>query len=232
MTKFVVQFGVDTPPADQDGRLDAPAFHRNRDPILDVVARVLSGKQGHVLEIGSGTGQHIVALAQRLPDLTWWPTDPNPAHRASIDAWRRHERTANVRGPVDLDAAAPDWQFGAPGRPPQAGIAAILCINVVHIAPWPVAEGLVRMAGRMLGPHGRLILYGPYAVDGVHTAPSNAAFDASLRAQNPQWGVRDLSDMRRLAAANRLGVAEVVPMPANNLILILAPTDSPGDSPG
>jgi SAM-dependent methyltransferase len=219
--KFVVEFGVDQP-ARADGRLDAPAFRRNSAPILAVVTRVLGMQQGHALEVGSGTGQHVVAFARALPQLTWWPSDPSAKHRSSIEAWRRDAGLANLMAPVALDASSPDWPIGQPGFPPNQPLAAIVCINVLHIAPWSVAEGLLAGAARHLQSAGRLILYGPYRAGGVHTAPSNAAFDAALRVQDPQWGVRDTDEIAALATANRLRIAETVEMPANNLVLVLA----------
>jgi len=219
--KFVVEFGVDRP-APADGRLDAPAFRPNSAPILAVVTRALGMQQGHALEVGSGTGQHVVAFARALPRLTWWPSDPSAKHRSSIEAWRRDAGLANLMAPVALDASSADWPMGQPGFPPNHPLAAIVCINVLHIAPWPVAEGLLAGAARHLQSDGRLILYGPYRVGGVHTAPSNAAFDAALRAEDPRWGVRDTDEIAALAAANRLRIAETVEMPANNLALVLA----------
>jgi hypothetical protein len=220
--KFVVEYGRDTPPPLDDGRLDAPAFHRNGEPILAVVTRVLGARGGHAVEIGSGTGQHVAAFARALPGLTWWPSDPSAAHRRSIAAWRRHNGVGNVMAPVDLDASCGTWPFGQPGFPPGQELAAIVCINVLHIAPWTIAEGLFAGAARHLAADGRLILYGPYAVEGVHTAPSNAAFDASLRAQNPAWGVRDTDDIAALARENGLKLIETVAMPANNFVLVLS----------
>jgi len=221
-SKFVVEFGADVP-AQADGRLDAPAFHRNNAPILAVVTRVLGAREGHALEVGSGTGQHVTGYARALPGLIWWPSDPNPKHRRSIEAWRQHSGLANLMAPVELDASQDTWPMGEPGFPPDRGLAGIVCINVLHISPWVVAEGLLAAAGHHLEAGGHLILYGPYQVSGVHTAPSNAAFDASLRAQDSRWGVRDMDDIAALAAANGLRIAETIEMPANNLILVLAP---------
>jgi SAM-dependent methyltransferase len=204
-----------------DGRLDSPSFHRNRRAILAVLTRLLGDAPAHVLEIGSGTGQHVTAFAQALPHVTWWPSDPNPDHRRSIAAWAAAARLANVARPLDLDATAP-WDFAGPERPPASQLAAVIACNVIHIAPWDVAKGIVAGAARHLAPAGRLILYGPFARGGVHNAPSNAAFDRSLRAQDPAWGVRDLDDVTALAAGHGLRLDEIVDMPANNLMVIFA----------
>ena len=203
-----------------DRCLDAPAFHRNHAPITNVLLHLLGDKTGNVIEIGSGTGQHVVTFAAALSNLTWWPSDPDPLHRASIDAWRARHGLANVRPPVDLDAAASDWTLGQDGRPPSQDIDAILGINVLHIAPWPVSLGLIQTAARYLKADGRLVVYGPFARDGVHTAPSNAAFDAHLRQQNDQWGVRDRADLHAAALENSLELTEIIDMPANNTILV------------
>jgi len=217
MPEFVVEFGKDGPPPD-DGRLDAAAFHRNHEAIAPVLGSFLHGKTGDVLEIGSGTGQHAVAFAQRLPSITWWPTDLNDNHLRSIAAWRKHAQLENVQAPVRLDASESDWKLAALGLPLQ--FIAILCANVIHIAPWAVAEGLFAGAGRHLIAGGRLFLYGPFKRDGAHNAPSNAAFDQSLRSRNPEWGVRDTADLLVLAAQNGLRFVQLVEMPSNNAILI------------
>lgn len=215
-----------TPGLDQSApasrRLDSPAFARNGRPILEVLRHVLGDRAGDVLEIGSGPGQHIAAFAAAMPKLTWWPSDPDPVHLASIGAWREGCGCKNLMPPMALDATALDWPLGGPDRPPVAGLAAMLCINVVHIAPWAVAEGVMRAADRLLAPNGRLILYGPYRRDGAHTAPSNAAFDAALKARDPAWGVRDTADIAALARANGMRVTETIEMPSNNLCLVLA----------
>ena len=201
--------------------LRSPAFERNARPILAVLRRVLADRTGDVLEIGSGPGQHIVAFAAALPGLTWWPSDPDPAHLASIAAWRADGGLANLRPPVALDAAAARWPLGGPGQPPRRGLAALVAVNVLHIAPWAVAEGLFAMAGEALAADGRMVLYGPYARDGAHTGPGNAAFDAALRSRDPGWGVRDTADIAVLAGATGLELAEIVAMPADNLCLVL-----------
>jgi SAM-dependent methyltransferase len=218
MTKFVVEFGTNgLPPPESDGRLDAPAFHRNHEPIWQAIESFLIGKTGSVLEIGSGTGQHAVTYAARSPHLIWWPTDISPAHLTSIAAWREAANLANLRAPQALDLMAPDWTWTDDGN--ENGLTAILCFNVLHISPWRVAENLFAGAGRMLNDDGHLLLYGPYKRDGAHTAPSNAAFDASLRARSPEWGVRDLAEVTALAQDNGLKLANIVEMPANNLVL-------------
>jgi len=214
MTEPVFEFGKSgLPPAGEDGRLDAPAFHRNSEPIWEAIGGILESKTGSVLEIGSGTGQHIVTYAARLPHLTFWPSDIMEPHRVSIDAWRRAASLPNLQPPRSIDLMQPDWPW-------QDGpLAAILCFNVIHIAPWTVAQNLMRGAGRHLEAGGHLIMYRPYKRDGAHTAPSNEAFDASLRGRNPAWGVRDLEAVSALAAASALTLVKTIEMPANNLVL-------------
>lgn len=214
MSRFVVEFGKDgTPPADE-GRLDAPAFHRNHEPIWQVLSSFLAAKSGAVLELGSGTGQHTVTYAARTPNLTWHPSDLQDTHLASIQAWRAHARLGNVAPAQRIDLADPTWRW-TPGGP----VAAMLCINVLHISPWDVARNLIAGAGRILTRDGRLFVYGPFMRDGAHTAPSNAEFDASLRARNAAWGVRDIADLDRLARDAGLSSAAITAMPANNYVL-------------
>jgi hypothetical protein len=215
--EFVVEFERRIDAADE--RLDAPAYHRNFAPMLAVLQRVLRDRSGHVLEIGSGTGQHVVGFAKGLPTLTWWPTDPNPNHLKSIGGWRRHSGMANVAPPFALDVVDPEARLDGEGRPPEA-LAAIISMNVIHIAPWLVCEGIMRIARLHLANGGLLGLYGPFKRGGEHTAPTNAAFDESLRRENPQWGVRDLEAVEELAIACGLHLSEVVEMPANNLTLV------------
>ena len=200
-------------------RLDAPAFHRNHGPIGDVLCAHLADVSGSALEIGSGTGQHVVNFAARLPDLSWWPTDPDKSHLRSIEAWREVSGAPNVNPPVFLDAGEEDWALGGRGRPPDC-VEAILSLNVVHIAPWFVAEGILRGAGRYLSDTGCLFLYGPFKRHGRHTAESNARFDATLRARDPRWGVRDVADLEFCAEACGLALEKSVHMPANNQILL------------
>jgi SAM-dependent methyltransferase len=187
-------------------RLSA-SVSRNRAPILAVLERVLSDA-GLVLEIASGTGEHAVHFAAHLPAVTWQPSDPDPEMGESIAGWTAEAGLENVRPPLTIDASAADWPVGA--------AEAVVCINMVHIAPWAAAEGLIAGAGRVLSTGGILYMYGPYRVGGIHTAPSNAAFDADLRRRNPAWGIRDLNDIAALAVRNGLVLVEVLDMPANN----------------
>jgi SAM-dependent methyltransferase len=219
MPDYVVEYGkAGTPPPQADGRLDAGAFHRNHAPIWSVLSKFLQDRSGDVLEIGSGTGQHGVEYGRRLPAINWWPTDLQDSHLRSIEAWRAFSKLPNLRAPVRLDASEPDWRLRELGLP--TALVAMFCANVIHIAPWPVAEGLLAGAGRQLIANGRLFLYGPFRRDGKHNAPSNAAFDESLRRQNPAWGVRDTADLRKAAEANGLCLADIVEMPSNNAILM------------
>lgn len=196
---------------DTDRRV-APAAARNRDAILDVLARVLP-RTGIVLEVASGTGQHAVHFAAALPTITWLPSDPDAASRASIDAWRNHAALANLNAPVALDVRTSPW-------PVPDSLAAIVCINMIHIAPWAAAEALFRGAGERLANEGVLFLYGPYKRDGAHTAPTNEAFDSQLRATDAAWGVRNMEDVVELARQSGLSMEEAVPMPANNFSLV------------
>jgi SAM-dependent methyltransferase len=219
MPKFIVDYGKAVP-AETDGRLLGPAFGRNHEPIWSAMAGWLSGTTGDVLEIGSGTGQHIAAFAGRAPNLVWWPSDIYPSHLASIAAWRAHAGLANLRAPQTIDLTDTDWTWT--GERSAAGLSAIVCINVLHIAPWRVAQNLMSGAGRLLRCDGRLFVYGPFKRDGAHTAPSNEAFDATLRAENPGWGVRDIGDLSTAAHEAGLALAETVAMPSNNLVLVFA----------
>lgn len=221
--EFTVAFGRAADPAAADGRLDAAAFHRNHAAIGEALAADLAAMHGDVLEIGSGTGQHAVAFAQQAPHLTWWPSDPNADHRRSIDAWRAHTGLSNLRPAAAIDVAQPDWTWrdSNPGDArPSPPLAAIFCANVIHIAPWRVAEGLFAGAARHLRADGRLFLYGPFKRGGKHTALSNAVFDTSLRERDAEWGVRDIADLETLAERVGLKLAGSFEMPANNMILM------------
>jgi hypothetical protein len=221
MAEYVVEFGRVGRPPEPDGRLDAPAFHRNQAPIWSVLAPHLAEASGDALEIGSGTGQHVITFAAKTPKLTWWPSDPNPNHCRSIDAWRRHAGLANVRPPLRIDISAPDWRRLLPPELP-ARFRAMLCVNVLHIAPWSVSEALLDCAAQTLTPGGALFVYGPFMRDGHHTAASNAAFDASLRDENPAWGVRDISLLGEAAERRGLHITAVDAMPANNMMVTVA----------
>lgn len=193
------------------GAQSAPAVARNRDPILAVLRRVLPAR-GLVLEIASGTGEHAVHFATALPELAWQPTDPDAAMRRSIAAWRTAANVPNLLQPFALDAASPEW--------PVERADAVVCINMIHISPWRCTEGLIAGAARVLAPGGVLFLYGPYKEGGRHTAPSNEAFDLSLRQRDPEWGVRDLGDVIDLAAGHGFERVGRVAMPANNLSMV------------
>jgi SAM-dependent methyltransferase len=188
----------------------APATARNREPILDVLRRHLPAT-GLVLEVASGSGEHAVHFAEALPGLAFQPSDPDDEALASIDAWAESSGLANIRPAVALDATAPAWAVERAD--------AVLCCNMIHIAPWTAAVGLVAGAARILPDHGLLYLYGPFRRGGRHTAPSNEAFDRDLRRRNPAWGVRDLEAVAGLATAGGFAAPEIVTMPANNLSL-------------
>lgn len=194
-------------------RREAPAVARNRAPILELL-RPLLPAHGLVLEVASGSGEHTAHFAEALPHLTFQPSDPDPVARTSIDAWA--EGLTNVRPALTLDAAAGTW--------PIERADAVICINMVHIAPWDAAAGLIRGAARLLPANGSLFLYGPYFRRGVTPAPSNLAFDRDLRARNPAWGLRDLDDVASLAAAHGFSAPRIVEMPANNLSLVFHAT--------
>jgi SAM-dependent methyltransferase len=194
-----------------DARLHHPHVARNRAPILDVLTRVLPAR-GVVLEVASGSGEHAAYFAAALPGVTWQPSDPDPRALASIAAHRAAASAANLLAPFRLDVTADPW--------PVTRADALVCINMIHIAPWAASEGLMTGARRLLDAGGVLYLYGPYRIAGRHTAPSNQEFDAWLHAQNAAWGIRDLDDVTALAADHGLALAETVPMPANNLSVI------------
>lgn len=195
-----------------DARRSAPHVVRNAGPIVDVLRDSLPAR-GLALEIASGTGEHALHFARAFPKLLWQPSDPDPAALRSIEAWRTEEGLFNLLPAISLDTRAAEW--------PVETADAILAINMIHISPWSAAQGLMRGAARLLMVGALLYLYGPYRQAGVETAPSNEAFDGSLKARDPEWGLRDLEDV--VAEAERHGFAldRVVPMPANNLSVLL-----------
>jgi SAM-dependent methyltransferase len=186
----------------------APAAARNRQPILDVLRTHLPAT-GLVLEVASGTGEHVTHFASALPELDFQPSDPDHDARASIDDWTGTLGLANVRPALALDASAADW--------PIDRADAVVCINMIHIAPWEAAVGLIEGASRRLAPEGLLFLYGPFHRAGHPTAAGNAAFDTDLRRRNPAWGVRHLEDIVALAMPLGFASPAIVEMPANNL---------------
>ena len=195
------------------------ACERNKQPILDVLSDCLP-KTGFVLEIASGTGQHAAHFAAAFPDVAWQPTDADPMMRESVAGWRAEAGLPNLRAPLALDVTAETW--------PVAAADAIVCVNMIHIAPWRAAEGLMAGAGRLLPDGGVLYLYGPFKRDGRHTAPSNERFDAMLRGQDERWGIRDLGDVEAEAARHGLRLETTVQMPANNLSVVFRKGASEG----
>lgn len=199
------------PEAGADPRLQAPSAQRNREAILAVLREVLP-PSGLVLEVASGSGEHAVHFAAALPALTFQPTDPAPDALASIAAWSAEAGVSNILPPLQLDASAKQWPIDAAG--------AVICINMIHISPWSATEGLFHQAGRLLKPGHPLYLYGPYRRPDRPLEPSNAAFDESLRSRNPEWGLRDLAAVEKIAASNGFGPPQIIEMPANNLSVI------------
>ncbi len=203
-----------------DARQHAPATARNRAPLTGVLASWLP-TTGAVLEVASGTGEHVVHWAEVFADLTWQPSDTGATALASIEAWRAHAAAANLRPPLAFDVTG-DWRAAVPGP-----WAAIVAVNLLHISPWTTGLALLDGAARTLTENGRLIVYGPFAEDGVIAPESNVAFDATLRAQDPAWGLRDVRDVAAAAAARGLRLTAEIAMPANNRVLVLqrAPRD-------
>jgi SAM-dependent methyltransferase len=206
---------MNTPP---DKRKFAPATQRNREPILEILLQVLP-KRGTILEVASGTGEHAAFFSYHLAPRVWLPSDPNPELRESITSWCEYFPCDTIQPPIDLDASSLIWPVEKEPLPTPP-ISAIVNINMIHISPWSACLGLMAGAGRILSPGGILYLYGPYKQNGEHTAPSNAAFDKSLAAQNPDWGVRNLEDVIAAAQAQDLKLRETHSMPANNFSLV------------
>lgn len=205
----MVRVAMETTPS--SAAQTSPAVTRNREPILAVLRGILP-IHGTVLEVASGTGEHATFFAKHLPHLIWQPTDPDPVALASIAAHRAAANLGNLRVPLQLDVTAPDW--------PLDKADAVVAINMIHISPWTAAQGLMAGAARLLPAAAALYLYGPFKDNGAHTAPSNAAFDANLRARDPRWGVRDIGDVVTLADEYGFDFIARVPMPANNLSVV------------
>ena len=193
------------------GMLHSAPAERNTQPILEVLARVLPA-DGTVLEIASGTGQHVVAFAERFSQLRWQPSDIDAELRASVAQRTAAATATNIAPPIELDVTQQPW--------PLDRASAVICINMIHISPWSATEGLFAGAAEILASGAPLVTYGPYKRGGAHTAPSNASFDASLRGRDASWGVRDVDDVAEAAAQRGFGLTEVVEMPANNLTLV------------
>ena len=220
----IARYHAGNSPATDDGRLFSHVFDRNGPPIIAALTPFLAARSGTVLEIGSGTGQHAGACALAFPDLTWQPSDPDADHRTSIVAWAAHLRLP-APSPLALDAAD-DWA----ASPPVAALGpltAVVSMNVIHIAPFAVARGIVAGAGKTLATGGVLIFYGPFKVAGAHIGDGNAAFDTGLRAENPDWGIRDTTEIEALARATGLEFAALRAMPANNRLLVLRKPKAP-----
>jgi SAM-dependent methyltransferase len=195
-------------------RRSAPAALRNREPIAEVLREWLP-RSGVVLEIASGTGEHVTYFAERFPNLEWQPSDVDSEALSSIEAWRGGAGLRNIRSPIVVDATVADWSIDRAD--------AVLSINMVHISPWSAALGLLEGAARVLTPGGPLILYGPWLKDDIPTAPSNLAFDADLRSRDAQWGLRRVEDFAAAATARGVRLEQTRAMPANNLMLLLRP---------
>jgi hypothetical protein len=190
----------------------SPSAEKNQAPIARVLAGVLPSS-GRVLEVASGSGQHVIHFAREFPHLVWQPSDADPLAIASIEAWRREAALPNILPAIALDASSSDWPIGA--------AEAVLSINMTHISPWAATVGLVAGAARVLATGAPLVLYGPYVVEGRETAPSNVAFDASLRAKDPSWGVRSLGEVVAAARPVGLELERFFDMPGNNITIVL-----------
>lgn len=197
----------------------APAAERNRGPIIEVLREHLRPRM-RVLEVASGTGQHVVAFAEAFPEVTFQPSDPDPVARSSVQAWLQQTGRTNVESPIDLDASTAPWPHENTKADAPAPYEVVICINMIHISPWEATLGLLRGAAAVTGSEGCLYLYGPFHLDSRPTAPSNAAFDQSLRARDPSWGVRNLGEVEREAARFGWELHDRVSMPANNLSVI------------
>lgn len=201
-----------------DGRLHFAMYERNAKPVIDGLSPFLAGVKGNALEIGSGTGQHIIAFAATFPALHWTPSDPDPVHRTSIDAWRRHAN-APTAAALALDASQ-DWAE-MPEIRALRPLDLIISMNVIHISPLSVMQGILAGASKALAQGGLLVFYGPFMEDGAHTGEGNAGFDAGLRAQDADWGLRDTADIRSIGESMGLKWRDMLVMPSNNRLLVL-----------
>lgn len=199
----------------RDRKQYAPATERNRQPILEVLQKVIP-QEGNILEIASGTGEHACFFSPYFSPRQWIPSDPDRLLRLSIEAWRQDCKSDNLQIPLDINVTLPDWDE----KIDYSAITVIIAINLIHISPWSACQGLMAGAGRLLPSGGILYLYGPYKQQGQHTAISNEAFDQSLRSRNSEWGVRNLEEVVQLAETHQLILQQIIPMPANNLSLI------------
>lgn len=204
-----------------DGRLLNQTFKRNSKPVIDGLSSFLGDASGNALEIGSGTGQHICAFAKTFPNLSWTPSEPDTIHRLSIDAWREYLQSA-ANPAIKIDASA-DWAY-QPEVQKISPLTLILSMNVIHIAPFGVALGIIKGAGLSLRRHGFLAFYGPFSENGQHTGHGNQVFDERLRADNPEWGVRDVAELQVQAQANGMALAHLMEMPSNNRLLVFVKT--------
>lgn len=211
----------EAPPAD-DARLYAPAAARNLDPIrtaLQVVLEEAELTSGHIVEVASGSGEHAVAFSRALPGFTWQPSEHDPAGLASIEAWRVAEGGDNLRPPIRIDLGDSGWVAAVTDGPDI-----LFAVNLLHIAPWRVTENLIAGAAHLLAAKGLLLIYGPFSRNGDFVSDGNRDFDASLRARNPDWGIRDTKEIRELAGAQALDLKQTIPMPANNTMLVIGRT--------
>jgi len=199
---------------------DAPAFHRNKEPMLELLRNLLPGVDKNILEIASGSGQHGPFFTDALPNLTWWPSDISDAALASIEAWRKHLKANTVMSPQFLDVTSSFWRNGEPLADWPEKFDCILSMNMIHIAPYTATIGLIEGAAKRLSENGKLVFYGPFKRDGKHTAPSNEAFDQSLKGRDSSWGIRELEDVVEFAKSHGLSHKKTIEMPANNLVVI------------
>jgi len=211
---------VRTMSSPQDNRLDFPATQRNADAILNVLKPLLGASPKAVLEIASGSGQHAVHMTTACPQLTWWPTDLDPEHILSIEAWRQEAGAASIQPATLLDVTHDAWRQGERQARWPDRFDGVVNANMIHISPWEAAQGLIEGASRHLTDGGFLYFYGPFKQNGEHTADSNLAFDNDLRARNPEWGVRDLGEVEAIAHRHGFTLEQKHEMPANNLSVV------------